>query len=260
MDQMEMAENQPVEKETIVEASKEIDFSKIFKTAKRSSVPLKIMMSGPSGGGKTMSSLKLAYGLTKNWEKIVVIDTEDSASLYANHRQEIGSFKVFNMKPPYNPERLVKGLEMCEKAGFEAVIIDSMTHFWSGQGGMLEIHESFGGKFQDWQKSNPIYREMLEAIKQSKLHVIGTARKKTDYAITNENGRTKVEKLGLADEVRNGMEYEFTIAFDINIHHMASTSKDRTGLFMDRVPFLITKETGEELLKWSKGEEQEAKI
>lgn len=258
MSQMEMSEpSEAVQKEV----EREIDFSKIFKTAKRSSVPLKIMVSGPSGGGKTMSSLKLAYGLTKDWEKIVVIDTEDSASLYADYRDEIGSFKVFNMKPPYNPERLVKGLEMCEQAGFECVIIDSMTHFWSGEGGMLEIHDSFGGTFQDWKKSNPIYRRMLESIKQSRLHVIGTARKKTEYVVElNEKGKNAPKKVGMAEELRGGMEYEFTIAFDVDIHHRASTSKDRTGLFMDRVPFLITKETGEELLRWSKGEKIEAKI
>lgn len=238
----------------------EMDFSKIFKDAKRAATPLKIMVSGPSGSGKSMSSLLLAYGLTKDWSKIVGIDTEDSLALYANYKDKIGTFKVATMKPPYEPERLIKAIQLAEQAGFECVVIDSLTHFWSGQGGVLEINQAYGGKFQDWAKTTPRHVAMIEAIKQTKMHVIVTARKKADYAITNENGKTKVEKLGLADEARAGTEYEFTLAFDVNMQHLATSSKDRTGMFMDRTPFIITKQTGDELLRWSKGEQVEAGI
>lgn len=236
--------------------SGELDFSKIFKTAKRSSVPLKIQMSGVSGSGKTLSSLILAGGLTKktnDFEKILVVDTEDAASLYAEYNNLVGSFKVANLKPPYEPERGIKLIQLAEKAGVEVLIFDSLTHFWNGKGGILDINNSYGGRFQDWAKTSPRHNAFVEAIKQSNISIISTVRKKTEYAIVNDGSKNRVQKLGLANEQKDNMEYEFTLAFDIDINHLATASKDRTGLFMDRTPFKITCETGLELKAWSTG-------
>ena len=80
----------------------------------------------------------------------------------------------------------------------------------------------------------------IQAILQSGCHVITTVRSKQDYSMDkDENGKTKIQKVGMKQETRDGFEYELTVAFDINVAHMATVSKDRTHLF-DDMPFLIT--------------------
>ena len=75
-------------------------------------------------------------------------------------------------------------------------------------------------------------------------------RSKTDYIQTeNDYGRKEIKKVGLAPVQRDGMDYEFGVVFDISITHVASVSKDRTGLF-DSQYFTITKNTGEILRDW----------
>ena len=104
-----------------------------LQQAQRSQVKLRIGLSGPSGYGKTMSALLLAYGITEEWNKIAVIDTENnSASLYSH----LGDFNVLNLEEPYSPERYIRAIQTCEAANMEVVIVDSISHEWQWQGGM----------------------------------------------------------------------------------------------------------------------------
>jgi len=189
-----------------------------------------------------------------NWSKIGIIDTEQySSSLYSH----LGAFNIINLTAPFTPERYIAALHAFEQAGMQVVIMDSVTHVWSGEGGLLEYNTSLGGRFQDWAKTTPRYQKFIQGILQSPVHVITTIRKKESYALTTENGRTKVEKQGLDDEIRGGFNYELTVAFDINIHHLAEPSKDRTGLFMktdgSSTGFVISQDTGTTLKQWSEG-------
>ena len=71
-----------------------------------------------------------------------------------------------------------------------------------------------------------------------------------DYILeTNDKGKQVPKKVGLAPIMRDGVEYEFTTVLDLDMHHQALVSKDRTGLFGDEL-FLITEETGERFMKW----------
>ncbi|OQP44131.1 AAA family ATPase [Niastella yeongjuensis] len=219
-----------------------------LQTAERKRVKLRLNIASPSGFGKTYGALLIAYGITGNWEKIAVIDTEnDSASLYAH----LGDFKSLSLHPPFSPDRYMEAIRICENAGMEVIIIDSVTHVWKGQGGLLEYQNSLGGRYQDWAKATPLYQKWLNAILQSQCHVITTNRKKQGYNMITEGNKTKVEKAGLDDEIRDGYEYEMTIALEvINDKHLAKASKDRTGLFVDKPEFLITVETGKQILDW----------
>lgn len=219
-----------------------------LQTASRKKVKIKMNIASPSGFGKTYSSLLLAYGITGNWEKIAVIDTEnDSASLYSN----LGPFKTLRLDAPYSPDRYIEAITACEKAGMELIIIDSITHIWKGTGGILEYQNALGGRYQDWAKATPLYQKCLNKILQSNCHIITTNRKKQGYNMITEGNRTKVEKAGLDDEIRDGYEYEMTLAFEIiNDKHMARASKDRTGLFVNLPEFIITPETGKMILNW----------
>ena len=132
-----------------------------LKQSKRKNVKLRLGISGASGFGKTHSALLLAYGMTKDWSKIAVIDTENSsASLYS----DLGAFNVLDLKAPYSPERYIKAIEVCEKANMEVIIIDSITHEWSGTGGCLDIQAKLGGRFQDWAKVTPLHQGFLDKI------------------------------------------------------------------------------------------------
>ncbi|WP_205655093.1 hypothetical protein, partial [Priestia megaterium] len=76
-------------------------------------------------------------------------------------------------------------------------------------------------------------------------------RSKTETAQVEENGRKKVAKLGMKSEQRDGVEYEFTTVLDIGHEtHHAIASKDRTKLFSNADPVILSEQTGKQLLLW----------
>lgn len=220
----------------------------MFKKAERKKIKLKLAITGPTGSGKSFSALRLAKGLGG---KVAVIDTENgSASLYSDKFD----FDVLDMKPPFTTEKYIEAINSAEKAGYEIIVIDSLTHAWAGEGGLLEqkaVLDSRPGS-NHWTNWGPIEKKdaaLKNAYLHSNCHIISTMRSKMDYAQTDENGKKKIQKLGMAPIARDGLTYEFTTVFDIAMDHKAETSKDRTGLFTDRI-FQITEETGEEIKKW----------
>jgi hypothetical protein len=218
-----------------------------IRKAERSQSKLRIGFAGPSGSGKTYSALLLAHGLAE-WEEIAIIDTENgSADLYSH----LGAYNVLTLEKPYHPDRYVEAIKAAEEAGMKVIIVDSITHEWSGEGGCLELQEKLGGRFQDWAKVTPLHKRFIQTILSAKAHVITTVRSKTDYSMSNEGGKSKVQKVGMKPETREGFEYEMTVSFDLNINNMAEISKDRTGLFKNDAPFVITEDTGRGLLAWT---------
>lgn len=219
-----------------------------LKKATRKQVKLRLGLSAVSGGGKTYSALLLAYGMTNDWSKIAVIDTENgSASLYSH----LGDFNSIDLEAPFSPERYIEAIKICENAGMEVIIIDSITHEWEGKGGCLELQNQLGGRYQDWAKITPRHDAFINSLLQSKCHIISSVRRKQDYEMTKDSsGKTKVEKAGLKEITREGFEYELTLNFNLEINHHATASKDRTGLFMDKPSFVIDSDTGRKLMEW----------
>lgn len=223
--------------------------SLVLKKATRKQVKLRLGMSAVAGGGKTMSALLLAYGMTNDWSKIAVIDTENgSASLYSH----LGDFNTIDLIAPFSPERYIECIKACEDGGMEVIIVDSITHEWDGKGGILDISNSMtGNSFTNWAKLTPRHDAFINSLLQSKCHIISCVRRKQDYEMTKgSDGKLKVEKAGLKEITREGFEYELTLNFNIDINHHATASKDRTGLFMDKPEFIITPETGKMLVDW----------
>lgn len=219
-----------------------------IRKAERSLSKLRIGLAGPSGSGKTYSALLLAHGLAE-WEHIAIIDTENgSADLYSH----LGPYNVLTLEKPFSPDRYIDAIKAAEEAEMKVIIIDSITHEWNGQGGILEMQDKLGGRFQDWAKVTPIHNRFIQAILTSKAHIITTVRSKTDYAMSNEGGgKSKVQKVGMKPETREGFEYEMTVAFDLNINNMATISKDRTGQYPRDAAFIITEDIGKDLAKWA---------
>ncbi|GIZ07903.1 AAA family ATPase [Flavobacterium sp. UMI-01] len=220
-----------------------------LQKATRHQVKLRIGLSGPSGFGKTYSALLLAFGMTNDWKKIAIIDTENnSASLYSH----LGDFNVLSLDEPFSPERYIKAIQVCEEANMEVIIIDSISHEWQSKGGCLEIHEQLGGRFQDWAKVTPRHNAFIDAIILSKCHIITTSRRKVDYSIDKgSDGKTKVSKVGMKEVTREGYEYELTVNFEfLNDNHLVQASKDRTELFSGKPEFIINSSTGKRLIEW----------
>ena len=219
-----------------------------IQKAERKKAKIKLGLQGPSGSGKTYSALLIAYGLVGDWDKVAVIDTENhSSSLYAH----LGAFNVLHLQSPFTPERYIEAIRSCVMAGMEVVIIDSISHEWEGNGGILDTHAQMtGNSFTSWAKLTPRHNAFVQEILQSPVHILSTVRSKQDYVLVDRNGKMVPEKVGLKGVTRDGMDYEFTIVFDLDIKHNATTSKDRTSLFNDKPEFRITTATGKKILEW----------
>lgn len=221
-----------------------------LKKATRKKVYLRLNLSAPSGAGKTYSALLMAYGITGDWTKIAVIDTENgSASLYSH----LGDFNVIDLSPPFSPERYMVSIDTCVNAGMEVIIVDSSSHEWSGQGGCLEINEKLaqakykGNTWSAWNETTPRHDAFVNHVLQARAHVITCTRSKTESVMEGN----KVKKIGLKDIQREGWEYELTVSLNIDRDtHMATASKDRTGMFYNADPFVITPETGRKIKQW----------
>lgn len=224
-----------------------------IRKAARQKAKLRLGMSGPSGSGKTYSALLLAKGIVDGkMEKVAIIDTENgSADLYSH----LGDYNVISLQAPYSPERYIEAMSECEKAGMEVVIIDSVTHEWDGKGGLLESNELIaqtrfkGNTWAAWSATTPRHQKFIEMITTASMHVITTARSKTDTIQTEDK---KIKKVGLKEIQREGFEYELTLNFTLDRDgHYATASKDRTGIFIDKDPFVINEAIGKMLNDWA---------
>lgn len=218
-----------------------------IRKAERRKAKLRLGITGPAGSGKTYGALQIAFGLGG---KIVLIDTENgSGDLYAG----LGDYDVCGLEAPYSVQKYLEAINLCEKSGYNVIIIDSLSHAWAGSGGLLDMQGHLAdsmNSFSAWRKVTPLHNKLIDAMLSSKCHIIATMRSKTDYIqAENERGRTEIKKVGLAPVQRDGMEYEFGLVFDLSMNHMATVSKDRTGLFDGQV-FMLTTQTGEALRDW----------
>lgn len=216
----------------------------MFTKAERSRVFLKLGLMGASGSGKTYSALLLAKGIAKGG-KIAVIDTENgSASLYS----DLFEFDVCNIGADSGTAKYIEAIEAAEAAGYAAIVIDSFTHPWKhllDQKEKLDARQGRQNHYTNWGPIKAEADKLKGCILQSKIHVICCMRAKAEYL--QEDG--KVKKVGLAAIQEPDVEYEFTTVFQLAMDHNAKQTKDRTGIFGERI-FTITEKTGEELSAW----------
>lgn len=221
----------------------------IFRKAERRKAKLRLAITGPAGSGKTYGALQVAQGLGG---RIAMIDTENgSGDLYSS----ICKYDIMNINAPFDPRKYIQAIHDAENEGYDVLIIDSLSHCWISEGGLLDMKEQLAtsGKynsFSAWSKVTPIQNKLIEAMLTSKCHIIATMRSRTDYVqVVNDKGRTEIRKVGLAPVQRDGMDYEFSVVFDLNNEHTVTVSKDRTSIF-DGKNFTLSAETGATLLEW----------
>jgi len=227
----------------------------LFKKATRAESKLKIAVTGPSGSGKTYSSLLIAKGMGK---KVAVVDTENgSANLYSDKFD----FDVATMNPPYTVKKYITAIEEAEKAGYDVLGLDSISHGWSGEGGLLDKKAQMdatgrGNSYTNWAKMTPEHNLFVAKILNANIHIICTMRSKVEYIIEDVNGKKIPRKVGMAPIQRDGFEYELSLVLELGLSHVCEVSKDRTSLF-DGTNFTPSEKTGETLIEWLNSEKKE---
>lgn len=187
----------------------------------------RIGLVGPSGSGKTFTMLRMATGLGG---KVGVLDTEHRTSqLYADDF----SFLPVYMDAPYSPQRYIGVIEAAKHNGIDVLCIDSLSHAWSGSGGVLEQVDAITGGNQQktrdaWGKLTPVQQQLIEAILSYPGHVIVTMRTKDAYGQDPENPRKRV-KVGLAPVQRNEVDYEFDVIMYLDQQHVGTVEKSRVS-------------------------------
>jgi len=205
----------------------------MFKKAAVKNRKFRAAIMGTAGSGKSLTALILASTLGK---KIAMVDTEHgSAEMYANTFE----FDTLSLTD-YHPQRYIDAIKEAGKEGYEVVIIDSLSHAWSGKGGALELVDQAtarnkGSSFGAWRDVTPLQNQLVDAIIGSPCHVICTLRSKTDYQVESEGGKTRVRKVGLAPVQRDGMEYEFDFLAEMDADHRMIVTKSRIPALADKV-------------------------
>lgn len=204
-----------------------------FKKATKKKARLRMALCGPSGSGKTFTALKIGTGLAQGG-KVLVLDTErGSASKYAD-QFGFDCFDEWDSVGGYNPERLMDAINESAKQGYAVVVIDSLSHFWFGTGGELEMvdkaakRSQSGNSFAAWKEVTPVHNRLVDTLLSAPLHVICTLRTKTEWVIEeNERGKKVPRKIGTAPIMRDGIEFEFDVCGDMDQDNTLIVTKTR---------------------------------
>jgi hypothetical protein len=227
-----------------------------FQKAVRENIWVKTLLIGSSGSGKTFSALRMATGFAKELsgitgkeERIALIDTESRRSTY--YAKEF-DFDILDLKAPFTPERYVEAINMAVDAGYKVLVIDSITHEWSGKGGCLEMHSKIpGNSYTAWGKITPRHEKFTDILIDSPIHIFSTVRGDDKYVLEEVNGKQIPRKVPIGYDQRKNTEYLFTVSFMLEQDsHIATAVKDNTHIFEDRND-ILTESHGIELCKWA---------
>ena len=165
-----------------------------FKEARREAIPLLIGVAGGTGAGKTWSAMALARGLSGE-RRFAVIDSENGR---AKHYADEFAFDSADITAPFRPETYADAIEAADKAGYPVIVVDSMSHEWAGDGGLLDWHEEeMGGnnskKLSAWIKPKMAHRKMVTRLLQVRAHVILAFRAQEAVEVKRDaNGRMEI--------------------------------------------------------------------
>jgi hypothetical protein len=180
---------------------------------------------GPSGSGKTFTALKIATDLGG---RVALIDTEHrSASKYADEF----TFDTLQLST-FHPDTYIEAIAAAVSAGYDVLIIDSLSHAWIGTDGALEMVDKAssagsGNSFAAWKGVTPKWNGLMNALVRADIHLIATLRSKTDYVIEQERGKSVPKKIGMAPQIREGADYEFDVYGSMSLDHVMTITKSR---------------------------------
>lgn len=219
-----------------------------FKKATKAQAKLRAAIFGPSGAGKTYTSMRVGKGLAGDGRMGVIDSERMTASKYSDRFD----FDVLELDDT-SVNGYIDAIQMAADEGFAVLIIDSLSHAW--QQLLDEIDKLAKAKYRGntwsaWSEGTPLQRKLIDAILRFPGHIIATMRSKTEWQTTNENGKSRPVRVGLAPEQGKGVEYEFDLLIEISTEHIANVIKDRTGKFQDKLIDKPGEDFGRELAKW----------
>jgi AAA domain-containing protein len=230
-----------------------------FAPAKREQVTLLIALAGASGSGKTYSALRLAKGMAPTG-KIAFIDTEARRGL---HYAEEFDFLHSDMRPPFRPAAFIEGIHAAEAAGAEVVIIDSFSHEYDGEGGIMDWADDLeraGTKSPgNWKVPKGAHKKLMNALLQCRASIIFCLRADEKIRIARENGKTVVEPLGWMPICEKRFMFEMTASFTLTPNKPGvpqfdlphKLQRQHRGMFTDTKP--IGEDSGAALAEWARG-------
>jgi len=240
-----------------------------FRAAKREGVSLLIGLAGPSGGGKTLSAMKLAAGLAGG-KPFAVVDTEAGRAL---HYADNFTFDHADLRAPFTPDAYADAIQAADKAGYPVVLVDSMSHEWEGDGGILDWQEAEftrmgsrdGVKMLSWQAPKKSHRKMLTRLLQVRAHVILCFRAQDRIEMVKVDGKTVVRPKqtltgldGWVPICEPRLPYELTLSALVlpdapGVPRPIKLQEQHKPFFpLDRP---ITEESGRRLAEWAAGGE-----
>lgn len=198
-----------------------------FRKATKEGLFARVAFIGPSGSGKTYTALRVATAMCK---KVAVIDSErGSSQKYADEFD----FDVAVLDK-FSPRDYIDAIESAVRAGYDGLVVDSLSHAWMGKGGVLEMHDEATmrdrnrNSYAAWRDVTPEHNKLVDALVSAPIHMFVTMRSKVEYVVDkDERGKTTVRKVGMQPVQRDGLEYEFDIVGDMDLTNTFIVSKTR---------------------------------
>jgi len=240
-----------------------------FKPAAREAVPLLLGLIGQSGSGKTYSAMRIAAGIVGKGNKFAVIDTESRRALhYADKFKD--QYDHCPFEPPFTPERYAEAIRAADKAGYKAIVVDSMSHEWAGEGGVLDWQEEeltrMAGddwrkretcKMAAWIKPKMAHKQMVSRLLQVKSHLILCFRAEDKVKMEkDEKGKMQIVPIGLQPICSKEMPYELMASFMLNSDKPGypiplKLQEQHKAMFpLDK---LLNEESGALIAAWARG-------
>lgn len=144
-----------------------------FRQAKRGQSYVLLGLAGYTGTGKTFSALRLARGLAGD-KPFAYIDTESNRALHYDWFAQ--PWDHGELDPPFTPERYLDAIKAAEQAGYPVIVVDSMSHEYSGVGGLQDMAEAERAKglpdLAVWNKPKQAHRRFADDLTRVKAHLI----------------------------------------------------------------------------------------
>lgn len=238
-----------------------------FKKAVRESVGLLIGLIGPSGSGKTFSAMRIASGIVGQGNRFAVIDTENRRALhYASDFQ----FDHLELSPPFSSLNYAGAIEAADKAGYKAIVVDSCSHEWASEGGVLDFQEQELNRMagDDWKKREQVkmaawikpkgnHKQMVQRLLRTKAHLILCFRAEEKTKIEKgPDGKTHIIPMGFQPVCSKELPYELTVSFLLSsdqpgIGQPIKLQEQHKAIFPDGK--LLDESSGKAVAEWAAG-------